>query len=192
MLSNFQLGSQGLLQSFLVGQPELRNLMQRPELQQLRQRVTASYHLGPMDRGETQAYVEHRLRHVGWKEDPRFEAGAFDAIYSFSSGIPRRINTLCNRVLLAAYLSERHVVNMVDVKETADEMKQEMADGARAGAPGGMEGGPLPGPVLSNEPNRSLEERVVRLERTMNATLNFLQQIVRPGPSTGAQDQVKS
>ena len=65
MLSNFQLGNQGLLQSFLVGQPELRLLMQGPKLQQLRQRVTASYHLGPMNRAETQAYVEHRLRHVG-------------------------------------------------------------------------------------------------------------------------------
>src|SRR5262245_23460072 len=63
MLSNFQLGNQGLLQSFLVGQPELRTLMQLPQMQQLRQRVTASYHLGPMDRSETQAYVEHRLRH---------------------------------------------------------------------------------------------------------------------------------
>ncbi len=94
MLSNFQLGSQGLLQSFLIGQPQLRALMQGPELQQLRQRVTASYHLGPMDRAETQAYVEHRLRHVGWSNDPRFEDGAFDAIYTFSAGIPRRINTL--------------------------------------------------------------------------------------------------
>ncbi len=191
MLSNFQLGSQGLMQSFLVGQPELRNLMQRPELQQLRQRVTASYHLGPMDRAETQAYVEHRLRHVGWKEDPRFEGRAFDAIYSFSSGIPRRINTLCNRILLAAFLSERHVVTMADVTETADEMKHELIDGARGAATLGAENGPLPGPVMSNESSRSLEERVVRLERTMDATLNFLQQIVRPGSSGAASDQVK-
>jgi putative secretion ATPase (PEP-CTERM system associated) len=71
MLSNFQLGNQGLLQSFLVGQPELRQLMQGPELQQRRQRVTASYHLGPIDRAETQAYVEHRRKHVGWGHFPR-------------------------------------------------------------------------------------------------------------------------
>ena len=76
MLSNFQLGDQALLQSFLVGQPELRTMMQSPQMQQLRQRVIASYHLGPLDRAETQAYIEHRLRHVGWKDDPRVRAGA--------------------------------------------------------------------------------------------------------------------
>ena len=71
MLSNFQLGDQALLQSFLVGQPELREIMQSPQMQQLRQRVIASYHLGPLDAAETQAYIEHRLQHVGWKDDPR-------------------------------------------------------------------------------------------------------------------------
>src|SRR5438477_6365011 len=106
MLSNFQLGDQALLQSFLIGQPELRKMMQSAQMQQLRQRVIASYHLGPMDKAETQAYVEHRLRHVGWVDRPRFDPGAFDVIYAFSAGIPRQINTLCNRVLLAAYLSE--------------------------------------------------------------------------------------
>ena len=70
MLSNFQLGDQALLQSFLVGQPELREVMQSPHMQQLRQRVIASYHLGPLDKAETQGYIEHRLRHVGWKDDP--------------------------------------------------------------------------------------------------------------------------
>ena len=74
MLSNFQLGDQALLQSFLVGQPELRTMMQSAQMQQLRQRVIASYHLGPMDAAETQAYIEHRLNHVGWNGDPRFDA----------------------------------------------------------------------------------------------------------------------
>src|SRR6476620_2647106 len=73
MLSNFQLGDQALLQSFLVGQPELRSMMHGPSMQQLRQRVIASYHLGPLDRPETQAYIEHRLRHVGWSGDPQFD-----------------------------------------------------------------------------------------------------------------------
>ena len=73
MLSNFQLGDKALMQSFLVGQPELRVMMQGPRMQQLRQRVIASYHLGPLDHGETQAYIEHRLLHVGWKNDPAFD-----------------------------------------------------------------------------------------------------------------------
>jgi general secretion pathway protein A len=177
MLSNFQLGNQGLLKSFLVGQPELRQLMQGPQLHQLRQRVTASYHLGPMDRAETQEYVEHRLRHVGWSSDPRFEPGAFDAIYAFSGGIPRRINTLCNRLLVAAALSEEHTLTAGSVKATADEIRLELSAGssvaaaAAAGAGGNGFG--------EGEPAVGLEERVVRLERAMTATLDLLQQMRR-------------
>src|SRR3984893_13637299 len=78
MLSNFQLGDQALLQSFLVGQPELRAMMQGEQMQQLRQRVIASYHLGPLDKGETRGYIEHRLKHVDWKDDPKFDPACFD------------------------------------------------------------------------------------------------------------------
>ena len=186
MLSNFQLGSQGLLQSFLVGQPQLRALMQGPELQQLRQRVTASYHLGPMDRAETQAYVEHRLRHVGWSNDPRFEDGAFDAIYTFSAGIPRRINTLCNRLLLAAMLSEEHAVTAANVDATADEIRLELSAGSPAAAAAGVDGRVFG----DSESAIGLEERVVRLERAMTATLDLLQQMRRSSP-TRPPDQVK-
>ena len=177
MLSNFQLGNQGLLQSFLVGQPELRLLMQGPDLQQLRQRVTASYHLGPMDRAETQAYVEHRLRHVGWSKYPQFGPGAFDAIYTFSAGIPRRINMLCNRLLLGAALSEEHDIAAANVEATAQEIRLEISDGdsnaaavaARADGHG----------VGDDAPAVGLEERVERLERAMTATLELLQQMRR-------------
>jgi putative secretion ATPase (PEP-CTERM system associated) len=174
MLSNFQLGNQGLLQSFLVGQPELRYLMRSPDLRQLRQRVTASYHLGPMDRAETQEYVEHRLRHVAWSNDPRFEPGAFDAIYTFSAGIPRRINTLCNRILLAAALSEEHEITTANVDATADEIRLELSDGSSGVAMPVNVDTPNFGDA---EPAVGLEQRVVRLERAMTATLDLLQQM---------------
>ncbi|WP_297911506.1 AAA family ATPase, partial [Thiomonas sp.] len=77
MLSNFQFGSKALLQSFLVGQPELRDIIRLPQMEQLRQRVLASCHLGPMEAPETRAYVEHRLRHVGWSGRPAFDDEAF-------------------------------------------------------------------------------------------------------------------
>src|SRR5205814_7131262 len=167
MLSNFQLGNQGLLQSFLVGQPELRALMQGAEFQQLRQRVIASYHLGPMDRAETQAYVEHRLHHVGWNNDPRFEPGAFDSVYTFSAGIPRRINTLCNRLLLAAMLSEEHIVTAANVDATADEIRLELSAGSPAAAAASAVSR-LDGRGFGDaESAIGLEERVVRLERAM-------------------------
>ena len=192
MLSNFQLGSQGLLQSFLLGQPELRQLMQSPELQQLRQRVTASYHLGPMDRAESQAYVEHRLRHVGWASDPRFEHGAFDAIYSFSAGIPRRINTLCNRVLLAAALSEKHDITASDVDATADEIKFELGAPNIAVADAWAAAAKLDGLGFGDgKPALGLEDRVVRLERAMTATLDLLQQMRRPAATASPPDQVE-
>ena len=126
MLSNFQLGDQALLQSFLIGQPELRGMMQGPQMQQLRQRVIASYHLGPMDRAETQAYVEHRLSHVGWKGDPGFAPVALDLIHVASGGIPRRINTLCNRLLLAGFLGEKHAFEVVDVQAIVREIRDEL------------------------------------------------------------------
>lgn len=192
MLSNFQLGNQGLLQSFLVGQPELRQLMQGSQFQQLRQRVTASYHLGPMDRAETQAYVEHRLRHVGWNQDPRFEPGAFDAIYTFSAGIPRRINTLCNRLLLAAALSEEHVITTANVDATADEMRLELSAGSTSAAAASALAAKAAGRGFGDgEPIVGLEERVVRLERAMTATFDLLQQMRRSLAPTRPPDQIK-
>ena len=132
MLSNFQLEDHALLQSFLVGQPEFRDIMQSGDMQQLRQRVIASYHLGPLDSQETRGYIEHRLSHVGWNQDPIFEDGAFSVIYSYTGGIPRRINTLCDRLLLGAYLADRHSIGEADVREVIDELKEEFAS---AGAP---------------------------------------------------------
>ena len=132
MLSNFQLGDQALLQSFLVGQPELRAMMQSPQMQQLRQRVIASYHLGPLDKAETQAYIEHRLKHVGWKDDPQFDPACFDLIHTLTGGIPRRINTLCNRLLLAAFLAEQHVLETADVQAIAHEIRDELGPDAAA------------------------------------------------------------
>jgi general secretion pathway protein A len=104
MLSNFQVENKSLLQSFLIGQPEFREVMQRPEMRQLKQRVTASYHLGPLDPTETRAYVEHRLNRVGWKGNPSFEPQSFEKITQMTAGIPRRINALCDRLLLACFL----------------------------------------------------------------------------------------
>lgn len=128
MLSNFQIDTKSLLQSFLIGQPEFRQVMQRPEMRQLKQRIIASYHLGPMDRIETQQYIEHRLHHVGWNDDPHFDAGAFDRIFEATAGVPRRINTLCDRLLLACFLGERHVIAAADVDEARREIVEELGE----------------------------------------------------------------
>jgi general secretion pathway protein A len=128
MLSNFQIGSQALLQSFLVGQPELRNLLESKAMEQLRQRVIASCHLGPLDAPETKAYVEHRLHHVGWQDRPHFEPGSFENIHRWCEGVPRRINLLCNRLLLAAYLAGSDTIAAADVERTARELRREVGE----------------------------------------------------------------
>jgi putative secretion ATPase (PEP-CTERM system associated) len=126
MLSNFQLGSHALLQSFLVGQPELRQLLQGPSMEQLRQRILASYHLGPLSSDETAGYIRHRLQHVGWRGNPPFDEFALSALHACTGGVPRRINLLCNRVLLAAYLSGADCITSELVQQTADELSGEL------------------------------------------------------------------
>lgn len=132
MLSNFQLGNHALLQSFLVGQPELRELLTSRPMEQFRQRVIASCHLGPMDALETRAYVQHRLEKVGWNERPAISADAFGRIHERTSGIPRRVNLLCNRLLLSAYLSNDDCIESSTVDSVADDASAEL--GAKRGA----------------------------------------------------------
>ncbi len=192
MLSNFQLGDQALLQSFLVGQPELRGMMQSAQMQQLRQRVIASYHLGPLDLPETRAYIEHRLRHVGWKGDPSFEDASFDLIHAFSGGIPRRINTLCNRLLLAGFLAQRHVIEVGDVEAIAAEVGDELgADAALAavavvGRSQPREGvfAPRVDSVALQAHFDHLDERIDRLERTVAAAIDLLHNLLHPEKAT--------
>ena len=128
MLSNFQLGNVALLQSFLVGQPELRLLLTSKPMEQFRQRVIASCHLGPMDRQETRAYVEHRLRKVGWKASPSFDPQAFEEMYDWTGGIPRRVYLLCNCLLLSVFLSSQTHVDIAAVRAIAREVRAELGE----------------------------------------------------------------
>jgi general secretion pathway protein A len=127
MLSNFQYGNQALLQTFLVGQPEFREILQRPEMEQFRQRVAATCHIGPLDAEESTAYIEHRLKCAGSTGKPTFEPEAFDAIFKASNGIPRRINAICDRLLLLGFLCERTHLTVADVEEVVREFANEAA-----------------------------------------------------------------
>jgi hypothetical protein len=189
MLSNFQLGSHALLQSFLIGQPELRTMMQSPEMQQLRQRVTASYHLGPLDREETKAYIEHRLHHVGWSGDPEFEPECFDLIHSLTTGIPRRINTLCNRLMLGAYLAERHKLGGADIQAIAREINEELgtdatltlAPVADAEVPEAAPPVVLTGDALIWRRHfENIEQRIDRLDKTIGAAVDLIHGMLHP------------
>ena len=191
MLSNFQLEDKALLQSFLVGQPELRAMMQSPRMQQLRQRVIASCHLGPLDRDETQAYIEHRLQHVGWNGDPSFAPACFEVIHTVTGGIPRRINTLCNRLLLAGFLGEKHQLDVPDVHAIAREINEELGPGGgavSAMAAAADPGTPMPAPVATTAAEtvsweahfRHLEERLDRLDKAVGAAMDLMHTLLHP------------
>ena len=128
MLSNFQLRKQALLQSFLVGQPELRGMLESQRLEQLRQRVIASCHLGPLDLDETRRYIEHRLNRVGWSGNPVFDVAAFPRIHQATGGVPRRINLLCNRLLLSAFLENLGEINEAHVHRINQELRAEVGE----------------------------------------------------------------
>ncbi|MDR1936635.1 MAG: XrtA-associated ATPase [Candidatus Accumulibacter sp.] len=160
MLSNFQFETQGLLQSFLIGQPEFRSIMQSPHMQQLRQRVIAACHIGPMDQDETRAYVEHRLKCAGYEGRPLFNDEAYVALYKASNGVPRRINSLCDRILLAGYLGGKSKFKVADVEEVAKELNEEtLAPGVAPQDPPGV-------PQIRPRDGRLTETRLMDLNLT--------------------------
>ena len=122
MLSNFQLGETALLQIFLLGQPEFRETLASPQLEQLRQRVIATHHLEAMLPEEVEPYLIHRLTLVGWKEDPVFAPSVYDALWHASNGIPRRVNTIASRLLLHGAVEEMHELDGEDVEAVVADM----------------------------------------------------------------------
>ena len=137
MLSNVTVEGKSPLQTILLGQPQFRRKLASPDLDQLRQRVLASYHLGPLSEEETRSYIEYRLNAVGWDNNPSFSDGAFGAIYRYTGGIPRRINRLCSRVLLYGALEESDVITGPMVDNTANELHQDLEGGAPGQGSGG-------------------------------------------------------
>ncbi len=125
MLSNMQLNGRSLLQIYLLGQPEFRRTIARKSLEQLRQRVITSYHLRALDQEETQQYIEHRLRRAGWQNDPSFTPEAYEMIFDATGGVPRKVNLLCDRLLLLSFLEEKHEIDAAIVKEVVLDMHTE-------------------------------------------------------------------
>jgi general secretion pathway protein A len=121
LLTNLETEKEKLLQIILVGQPELKQLLARPELRQLAQRITARYHLTPLSAQETHDYVLHRLRIAG-TDERLFTADALRQLYRFSGGVPRLINVLCNRAMLAAFGADRRSIDGRLVKQVASEL----------------------------------------------------------------------
>ncbi len=121
LLTNLETETQKLLQIILIGQPELRDMLSRNDLRQLAQRITGRYHLVPLSREESHAYVKHRLRIAGATQDI-FTGGALSELYRSSGGVPRLLNIIADRALLGGYTEDRHVVNATLVRRAAGEV----------------------------------------------------------------------
>jgi len=130
MLSNFEYEGEPLVQSFLLGQREFRRTMRSKGFEQLRQRVIAAYHLKPLTETEVKRYIQHRLKHVGWRDDPSIDDEVYAGIYEFTRGVPRRINTLCDRLFLNASLDEAHHIQKAQLDTITEEIVQEYGDPA--------------------------------------------------------------
>jgi general secretion pathway protein A len=127
MLSNLETDKEKLFQIILVGQPELRSKLSSPGLKQLRQRIAVRFHITPLEKDEIGQYIYHRLSVAGSNGSITFEPDAIDYIYRFSGGIPRIINTVCDKSLLAAYVAETKNITLPLVENSVQEMEGAIA-----------------------------------------------------------------
>jgi general secretion pathway protein A len=165
MLSNLETEKSKLIQIALIGQPNLRDVLARPELEQLRQRVTVSYHLQALDSFETAAYVNHRLRRAALGAPLEFSRDVTDLIHLHSQGIPRKINVIADAVLLFGYGEEQRLITV----DLTHEVIEELETTGVIAAPAHQEPVRRAVPSLSSEPApadlNEREERVAQRER---------------------------
>ncbi|BBA32402.1 ATPase [Methylocaldum marinum] len=168
MLLNFESDGRSIFQVFLLGQDELRSTLQGSKMEQVRQRITAMYHLRPLEKEETKEYILHRLTTAGWAQDPEFTNEAFEEIYRHAQGVPRLINTLCDRLLLYGYLEELHMLDLDAVRLVKQEMEQDAVQPLSSSVRDSSNLDAETYPIDSGRPAPlagSLEERVVQLEK---------------------------
>ncbi len=121
LLTNLETSRRKLLQIIMIGQPELKEMLSRPDMLQLSQRITARYHIGPLSEGDVNAYVNHRLTVAGASRKI-FHDSEIRRLYRLSRGIPRMINVICDRALLGAYVEGKHSVDKRTLKKAAKEV----------------------------------------------------------------------
>ncbi len=127
LLSNLETDQRKLLQIVLIGQPELRERLDEPGLKQLRQRITVRYHLGPLDRFETERYIAHRLKVAGADGRPDFSRGAVRKVHRYARGVPRLINAVCDKALLYGYVNGTYELRGRAVRQAIRELEGRIA-----------------------------------------------------------------
>lgn len=168
MLTNLDVNGHPIFQVFLIGQTELKRTIYAPDMEQLKQRIVSTFQLDPLDLDETREYILFRLQTAGWRGKPEFTSGIFDVIHDFTGGIPRRINSLCDRLLLFGYLEEMELLDEQAVRKVIIEFQEEMLmeNGNELGTQ------TLPqtsAPRYADMGFGTLEDRVAKLEYVVNS-----------------------
>ena len=177
MLSNLETEKSKLMQIVLVGQPNLRDKMAAPELEQLRQRITVSYHLNPLDAGETANYINHRLRRAAIGAPLEFPRDVTDVIHGRSRGVPRIINVICDAALVFGYAEERRQIDPALIDDVLSELELTGVlppETAPAPAPARTEGRPEPafaGAAVAAVASSAHQEELRRAERATRAAM---------------------
>jgi putative secretion ATPase (PEP-CTERM system associated) len=167
MLSNFQVGPHAPLQGILMAQPQFRRLLANPDLEQFRQRIIASHHLGPIGVAETRDYIRYRLSVVGWTNDPEISEEAYGDIFENTSGVPRKINTFCNRLMLFCFLDELHHIDREAVRAVAEDLVRERGQSIEEAGTQVSAGVMHQAAQLDEMSNGDVGHRLTRLERAV-------------------------
>ncbi len=183
MLSNIEWEGKPILQIFLVGQEELGRRLFSPGMDQVKQRIVATHHLKAIEKDEIKQYILFRLGKAGWQNNPQFKDQVFSEIYNFTKGVPRRINTLCDRLLLYGYLEELTVIDLDNVKYVISEIEADYksieVEEAQVVTSGESENQQAQS-LTSSQDQRlgELEKKVIELTRNLNKERALLRKAI--------------
>jgi type II secretory pathway predicted ATPase ExeA len=190
ILTNLEQRGRALLQVFLVGQSDLREIIVANRMEQLRQRIIATFRLEPMEPEESREYILHRLHAVGWKSDPQLDPAIFAGVHHASRGIPRKINLIMDRLLLFGDLEDRHELDHAALTTVLNELREEMPDVPQTLEPTlPLRGVAAPSPTSAVEHENELLELELKRNNILTQLLHEedrLKKILRGG--TGARE----
>jgi len=184
MLSNYEWEGKSVLQIFLVGQEELGRRLYSPGMDQVKQRIVATHHLKAIEEEEIKEYIFFRLSKAGWQNNPQFNLDVFSEIYKFTKGIPRRINTLCDRLLLYGFLEELTTIDLESVKHVITEIEADYesigVEESTATLDVGDEGHLATSALTPDQDQRidMLEQKVNELSQTLNKERALLRKAI--------------
>ena len=170
MLSNFQLDNKPLIQSFLLGQEELKAIISAPDMEQFRQRIIASAHLKPLNKEEVKDYINHRLTQANCNKSALFSDEAFQLIFEKTLGVPRKINIFVDRLLLFGFLEELETIDCKAINEVASEMSIELT-GSLSGKTQTNDSKPQPLVVNSTEQVENIKNVLREVEEILEGSI---------------------